>query len=216
MAQLFALPVSDLTHTTPASLRQSKSLTCNTVVHARWNITLIEPLLNGTKKALLASGVKESNIVVQSVPGSWELPAAVRGIYSASQVQATAAGSTSIGAGDLLGSSTTDLTQLSTSAAETQQPFDAIIAVGVLIKGETMHFEYIAESVSHGLMRVQLDNNVPLIFGLLTVLNEEQAKARAGIAGKDGNEGHNHGLDWGAAAVEMGVRRREWADGKIV
>jgi 6,7-dimethyl-8-ribityllumazine synthase len=81
----------------------------------------------------------------------------------------------------------------------------------VLIKGETMHFEYIAEAVSHGLMRVQLDTGVPLIFGLLTVLNEDQAKARAGVI--EGS--HNHGEDWGLAAVELGVRRQEWAAGKI-
>ena len=52
-----------------------------------------------------------------------------------------------------------------------------------------MHFEYIADSVSQGLMRVQLDTGVPLIFGLLTVLNEEQAKQRAGIS----SGSHNHG-----------------------
>jgi len=74
-----------------------------------------------------------------------------------------------------------------------------------------MHFEYIAEAVSHGLMRVQLDAGVPLIFGLLTVLNEEQAKARAGVS----SGSHNHGEDWGNAAVELGVKRREWAAGKI-
>jgi len=74
-----------------------------------------------------------------------------------------------------------------------------------------MHFEYIAESVSHGLMRVQLDTGVPLIFGLLTVLDEEQAKARAGVT----SGSHNHGEDWGSAAVELGVKRREWASGKI-
>jgi 6,7-dimethyl-8-ribityllumazine synthase len=105
-------------------------------------------------------------------------------------------------------------------------PFDAIIAIGVLIKGETMHFEYIAEAVSHGLMRVQLDLGVPLIFGLLTVLSEEQARMRAGIGGQDGGEargaakwgreGHNHGEDWGLAAVELGVRRRQWGEGKIL
>ncbi len=83
-----------------------------------------------------------------------------------------------------------------------------------------MHFEYIAESVSSALMRVQLDNNVPLIFGLLTVLNEEQARTRAGLGkeggvGEDGYQHHNHGEDWGVAAVELGVRRREWAEGKI-
>lgn len=85
-----------------------------------------------------------------------------------------------------------------------------------------MHFEYIADSVSQGLMRVQLDLGVPVIFGLLTVLNEEQALQRAGVGksgkmeGVGGYAAHNHGEDWGSAAVELGVRRREWAEGKIV
>ncbi len=48
------------------------------IVHARWNSTIIEPLLEGTKAKLLECGVKKSNIVVQSVPGSWELPIAVQ------------------------------------------------------------------------------------------------------------------------------------------
>ena len=74
-----------------------------------------------------------------------------------------------------------------------------------------MHFEYIADAAVHGLMRVQLDTGIPVILGILTVLNEEQAKARAGVDGK----GHNHGEDWGSAAVEMGVKRQEWAGGKI-
>ena len=134
-------------------------------------------------------------------------------LFSASQIQSTT--SSSLGAGDLLGSSTTDLTAMSLShtgsSVASSGPFDAIIAIGVLIKGETMHFEYIAEAVSQGLMRVQLDTQVPLIFGLLTVLNEEQAKARAGIA----SGSHNHGEDWGLAAVELGIKRREWATGRI-
>lgn len=89
--------------------------------------------------------------------------------------------------------------------------FDAVITVGCLIKGETMHFEYIADSVSHGLMRVQLDTGVPVIFGVLTVLSEDQAKARAGVL----SGSHNHGEDWGLAAVEMGVKRKSWASGKV-
>jgi 6,7-dimethyl-8-ribityllumazine synthase len=101
------------------------------------------------------------------------------------------------------------LTQLSTSTSS--QPFDALIAIGVLIKGETMHFEYIADAVSQGLMRVGLDTGVPVIFGVLTVLTDEQAKARAGLT----PNGHNHGEDWGLAAVEMAVKRKAWAAGKI-
>lgn len=135
-------------------------------------------------------------------------------LFAASQIQS--ASSSAVGtAGDLLGGSTSDLAALSSSAnpasASSTAAFDALIAIGVLIKGETMHFEYIADSVSHGLMRVQLDTGVPVVFGVLTVLSEDQAKARAGVAAG----GHNHGEDWGLAAVEMGVKRKGWASGKV-
>ncbi|KAL6869117.1 lumazine synthase [Amphichorda felina] len=175
------------------------------IVHARWNETVIEPLVAGAKAKLVEAGVKDANIVVQSCPGSWELPIAVQRLISASTIQSNAAGAPS--ATDLLASSTADLT----ATAAGSGPFDAVIAVGVLIKGETMHFEYIADAAVHGLMRVQLDTGIPVILGILTVLNEDQAKARAGIDGK----GHNHGEDWGSAAVEMGVKRQEWSAGKI-
>lgn len=93
------------------------------------------------------------------------------------------------------------------------QPFDAVIAIGVLIKGETMHFEYISDSVSHALMKVQLDTGVPVIFGVLTALSEDQALERAGLG--QINKGHNHGEDWGLAAVEMGSNVRRWSEGKF-
>jgi 6,7-dimethyl-8-ribityllumazine synthase len=135
-------------------------------------------------------------------------------LYSASQVQSSSTGVVGAAA-DLLGS-TSDLTSLNISKASTSTaPFDAIIAIGVLIKGETMHFEYIADAVSHGLMRLQLEGNIPVIFGLLTLLSDEQGLLRAGIGGS-GSEGHNHGLDWGSAAVELGVKKRGWNEGKYI
>ena len=94
------------------------------------------------------------------------------------------------------------------------QPFDAVIAIGVLIKGSTMHFEYISDSVSHALMKVQLDTGVPVIFGVLTALSEDQALERAGI-GRGEDKGHNHGEDWGNAAVEMGSKLKLWNSGKF-
>ncbi|KAH0536699.1 hypothetical protein FGG08_006440, partial [Glutinoglossum americanum] len=154
------------------------------IVHSRWNSSVVDRLVSGAKKSLGEVGVREENIVVQSVPGSWELPLAVHRIYAASQVQGST--TSTLGAGDLLfDPSTTDLTSptptIGAGPATSQSgPFDAIIAIGVLIKGETMHFEYIAESVSHGLMRVQLDFGVPVVFGVLTVLSEGQAVDRAG------------------------------------
>jgi 6,7-dimethyl-8-ribityllumazine synthase len=69
--------------------------------------------------------------------------------------------------------------------------FDAIIGIGVLIKGSTMHFEYIADAVSHALMRVQLDTGVPVIFGVLTCLNDDQALDRAGLGRGANGKGHS-------------------------
>ncbi|GLI72340.1 lumazine synthase [Penicillium ochrochloron] len=182
------------------------------IVHARWNTAIIENLVAGAKKSLFAAGVKEENITIQTVPGSYELPIGVQRLYAASQVQASNTGE-GISATDLLSSSTTDLSKSTTASPSPKKAFDAIIAIGVLIKGATMHFEYIADAVSHGLMRVQLDTGVPVIFGLLTVLTEEQGLERAGL----GSSGmHNHGEDWGSAAVELGVKRRDWSEGKIL
>ena len=79
---------------------------------------------------------------------------------------------------------------------------DAIIPVGVLIKGDTLHFEHIAEAVASGLMSVQLQTSVPCAFGVLTVLNEDQAAKRS-------YAGENHGESWGKTAVEMAVLRQE-------
>ncbi|KAL8723639.1 MAG: hypothetical protein Q9225_000082 [Loekoesia sp. 1 TL-2023] len=189
------------------------------IVHARWNTAVVSALVSGARKALIKAGVKAENIVVQDVPGSYELPYAVQRLYAASQIQSsTSANISAPSATDLLTStSVTDLTSAvsapdsAPASKESTSPFDAMIAIGVLIKGETMHFEYIADATSHGLMRVQLDSGVPVVFGLLTVLNEEQAMARAGM--KDG--AHCHGEDWGAAAVELGVKRRMWGQGKV-
>jgi 6,7-dimethyl-8-ribityllumazine synthase len=64
-----------------------------------------------------------------------------------------------------------------------------------------MHFEYICDAVSQGIMRVQLDSGVPVVFGVLTCLTEAQALQRAGLL-KGQPEG-NHGPDWGRTALTM-------------
>ncbi|RPD66489.1 Lumazine synthase [Lentinus tigrinus ALCF2SS1-7] len=187
------------------------------IVHSRWNKPVIDALVAGTIAKLKATGVKESNIAVQSVPGSFELPLACSKVISGSHVQAGAT------ANDLLGGLTSltspnpnsrSATPAPVAASMPHQPFDAVIAIGVLIKGSTMHFEYISESVSHALMRVQLDTGVPVIFGVLTALTDDQALERAGI-GRGENKGHNHGEDWALAAVEMASHSRRWAEGKF-
>lgn len=64
-------------------------------------------------------------------------------------------------------------------------------------------------------MRIGIDTGVPVVFGVLTCLSEEQALERAGIGGPDGTKGHNHGNDWGKAAVEGAVKAARWREGKI-
>jgi 6,7-dimethyl-8-ribityllumazine synthase len=80
-------------------------------------------------------------------------------------------------------------------AAESGE-FTAVICLGCLIKGETMHFEYIAHAASHGIMRVALDTGVPVAFGVLTTLTDAQAEERA--APGPGNKGR----EAAAAALE--------------
>jgi len=64
---------------------------------------------------------------------------------------------------------------------------DAIICLGCVIQGETPHFTYICQSVAYGITKLNLEYNIPFIFGVLTTLNYEQARDRAG--GKHGNKG---------------------------
>src|SRR5690348_2936601 len=57
--------------------------------------------------------------------------------------------------------------------------FDGVVCLGCLIKGDTMHFEYIAEAASRGIMDVGLSTGVPVSFGVLTTLTDEQAEVRS-------------------------------------
>jgi 6,7-dimethyl-8-ribityllumazine synthase len=75
--------------------------------------------------------------------------------------------------------------------------YDAILCLGCVIQGETPHFTFICESVSQGITEIGLKYNLPVIFGVLTTLNKEQALDRAG--GKHGNKGD----EAAATAIKM-------------
>ena len=75
--------------------------------------------------------------------------------------------------------------------------YDAVIALGVVIRGGTPHFDYVCRGVTDGVQAVMRDTNVPVAFGVLTVDDVEQAWERAG--GAEGNKG----AEVAAAAVEM-------------
>jgi len=74
---------------------------------------------------------------------------------------------------------------------------EVVVALGVVIQGDTPHFDYVCSAATDGLMRVGLDAGVPIGFGLLTVNTEQQALDRAGLAGSK--------EDKGAEAVEAAV-----------
>jgi 6,7-dimethyl-8-ribityllumazine synthase len=131
---------------------------------ARWNAHITDKLVDGCKDALLEVGVKENNILVQQVPGSYELPFAAQHLIKKENV-------------------------------------DAVVCLGTLVKGETMHFEYISEAVTQGIMDINLAHDVPVIFGILTCLTEEQAMSRA-------SGDNNHGYAWGKSAVEMALLKK--------
>ncbi|MEO6076209.1 MAG: 6,7-dimethyl-8-ribityllumazine synthase [Dokdonella sp.] len=73
----------------------------------------------------------------------------------------------------------------------------AIVALGCVVRGDTRHFEHVADGCAQGLMRVQLDHRVPVLNGVLAVEHEADAQARAG--GSHGNKGEEVAL----AALEM-------------
>lgn len=69
---------------------------------------------------------------------------------------------------------------------------DAIIVLGSVIQGETPHFDYICQAVSYGISQINTTSNIPVVFGLLTTNNIEQARARSG--GELGNKGDEYAI----------------------
>jgi 6,7-dimethyl-8-ribityllumazine synthase len=118
------------------------------IVQSRFN----EPVCEGLRQACLATlhraGVRESDVLVFSVPGALEIPVALAHLAESAQ-------------------------------------FDALIALGAVIRGETYHFEVVAERSAAGVMDVSLQFGVPVANGILTVDTDEQAQARVAEKGRD-------------------------------
>jgi 6,7-dimethyl-8-ribityllumazine synthase len=92
--------------------------------------------------------------------------------------------------------------------AETGQ-FDAVVTIGCLIKGDTMHFEYIASACSQGIVQASTATGVPIAFGVLTTLTDDQALSRS-VQGPE-----NKGREAALAAIEMATLLRQ-VDREIV
>jgi 6,7-dimethyl-8-ribityllumazine synthase len=120
------------------------------IVLSEWNSEITGSLFDGAVKTLVQNGVSKDDIIITTVPGSFELT-------------------------------------LGSQFLCEDKTIDAVIALGCVIQGETRHFDFICDAVAHGITNVSLKYNKPVIFGLLTPNNMEQAKDRSG--GKHGNKG---------------------------
>jgi 6,7-dimethyl-8-ribityllumazine synthase len=135
------------------------------IVVSEWNDSITLVLTDGAAKTLKQYGVKEEDILIKTVPGSFEL------IYGSSLM------------------------------AQSHE-VDAVIAIGCIIRGETPHFDFIAQGTTNGLAALNAQGEVPVIFGVLTCSNRQQAEERSG--GVLGNKGE----EYGATAIKMIAYRR--------
>ena len=77
--------------------------------------------------------------------------------------------------------------------------YSGVLCLGVVIKGETPHFDYVCNEAARGIMNISLETEVPIIFGVLTTNNRAQAEERCGLRGERGNKG----TDGAQAAIQM-------------
>lgn len=120
------------------------------IVVSEWNDKITSRLLAGAIETLRDNGVQEDNILIQHVPGAFELPLGAQWMLE-------------------------------------DQSLNGVIVIGVVIQGETKHFDFVCNGATNGTMDVMLKTNKPVSFCLLTDLNEQQSIDRSG--GKHGNKG---------------------------
>ena len=87
------------------------------------------------------------------------------------------------------------------AAALAKAGYDAVVALGVVIRGGTPHFDYVCSAATDGLTQVSVDHAMPIGFGVLTCDNEEQALARAGLEGSSEDKG------WEATSAALDTAR---------
>jgi len=130
------------------------------VVCGRFNDVITLRLLEGVRRGADALGIAPGGLVVEWVPGAFEIP------YAAQLLA--------------------------------RSGFDAVICLGAVIRGETSHYDFVAGECARGIQEVQLGGRVPVIFGVLTTENDQQAFDRS-----EGPGGHNVGEECAHTAVEM-------------
>lgn len=130
------------------------------IVVARFNELITGRLLEGARSTLARQGIKNEDIDIAWVPGSFEIPLTAKRMAKTGR-------------------------------------YAAVICLGAVIRGETDHYQFVASSASNGVAQVALQTDVPILFGILTTDNLDQALARAG------SKAGNKGFDAAMAALEM-------------
>ncbi|WP_431842546.1 6,7-dimethyl-8-ribityllumazine synthase [Calidifontibacter indicus] len=97
--------------------------------------------------------------------------------------------------------------ELPVAAARLAPHYDALVALGVVIRGGTPHFDYVCQAATNGLNEVAISTGTPIGFGLLTCDNDAQALDRAGLADSKEDKGH----EAATAAVATARTLRDWA-----
>ncbi len=147
------------------------------IIASRFNAGVVERLIDGAVKTLMARSVSEDHIDIYRVPGAWELPAAVQ-------------------------------------TCQDLERYDALIALGCVIRGETPHFEYISAECTRGLGKLARNGKAPVLFGLITADTQEQADQRSAMLSDWGNpelshgEESNKGSEAALAALQMAAFRK--------
>ena len=123
------------------------------ILVSEWNYNITGALLAGAVKTLQTHGAKEENILVEHVPGSFELTFGANQMIQSGKV-------------------------------------DAVIAIGCVVRGDTPHFDYVCAGTTQGIAHLNATTDTPVIYGLITTNNMQQAEDRAGgCLGNKGDEG---------------------------
>jgi 6,7-dimethyl-8-ribityllumazine synthase len=124
------------------------------IVASQYNERYVDAMVQAAQAELESAGAKDVRVV--RVPGAYEIP-----VVAARLARAGRTGST-----------------LKPRSPRSERPFCAIICLGVILRGQTVHAAHIGEAVSRALMETQLRHEVPMIHEVLLLENEEQARAR--------------------------------------
>lgn len=156
------------------------------VIAASWHTQVMDNLLEGAVHTITQAGGTTS---VVRVPGTFELSVAAAHAAALSTAAKQEQAHRSIGPN---GSSNS-----SSNSSSGPRPFDAIVALGVVIRGGTPHFEYVCNGVTTGLTNVSTEYHIPVGFGVLTCNDDSEATARSSLT----PGGENKGREAAQAAI---------------